>query len=300
MTNLARARLALSVAALLSCFVTAPATHAILVEDHGVRQGQPAHIRLSTGFDGIVAAGIKSLLVGGRTMDGFCIDPFTKALSSSQGYSFVPLTQAPESPWTLSSAQALAIRDLWAMFYSPDMTGKKAAGLQLAMWEIVGGSSFQVIGKDYHASDMLAALQSYTGPGADLIALTGPGQDYVVPTPPGQGGQHNPTPTPTPKPVPTPTPTPRSTPTATPRPTPTSTPTSTSTPSTPTPSPTATPIPTMPPHGTPPPHCTPPPKNVPDSGATLPLFAVAVLTLMAVNSVWSAQRRASAQFASQK
>src|SRR5262249_4036811 len=136
---------------------------------------------------------------------------------------------------------------------------KNAAGLQLAIWEIVGGNSFQVIGKDYHASEMLASLHSYTGPGADLIALTGPGQDYVVQTPPGE---HNPTPTPTPQSTPTPHP-----------------------PSTPTPPPTSTPTPTCTrPPGSPPPNCTPPPKNVPDSGATLPLFAVTVLILLAMNT----------------
>jgi hypothetical protein len=164
------------------------------------------------------------------------------------------------------------------------MSQKNAAGLQLAMWEIIGGSSFKIIGKDYHASDMLAALKTYTGRGADLIALTGPGQDYVVQRPPGQGGEQNPTPTPTPHstptptPRPTPTPTPRPTPTPSPRPTPTPTP-----PSTPTPPPKPTPTPTMPPHGTPPP--TPPPNSVPDSGATLPLFAVAILMLLVMNTL---------------
>src|SRR5215471_129532 len=202
MTKSARASLALALAALLSSLI-APSTRAIVVDDLGVRLGEPAHISLSTGFNGVVAAGIKHLVVGGQTMDGFCIDPFTRALSSSQGYSFVPLTQAPEAPWTLNSTKAVEIKDLWAMYYSPNMTQKNAAGLQLAIWEIVGGSSFQVIGKDYHASEMLAALHSYTGPGADLIALTGPGQDYVVQTPPGE---HNPTPTPPPRSTPTPTP----------------------------------------------------------------------------------------------
>lgn len=297
MTNLARASLALALAALLS-FFTAPSTHAVLVEDRGVRLGEPAHISLSIGFNGIVAAGIKNLVVGGQRMDGFCIDPFTRALSSSQGFSFVSLTQAPEPPWTLNSTKAVQIKDLWAMFYSPNMSSKNAAGLQLAIWEIVGGSSFHVIGKDYHAGEMLAALRSYTGPGANLIALTGPGQDYVVQTPPGFTGGHSPTPTPTPHA--TPTPSPRSTPTPTPQSTPTPQPPSTPTPTphaTPTPSPPSTPTPTPPltstptptpictrPPDSPPPHCTPPVKTVPDSGATLPLFAGTVLILLTMST----------------
>jgi outer membrane biosynthesis protein TonB len=206
-------------------------------------------------------------------MDAFCIDPFTKALRSSPGYKFVPLTKAPEAPFTLSASEAIEISDLWAMFYNPGMKKKRAAGLQLAIWEIVGGDDFSVIGKDYGANRMLAALRSYSGPGAGLIALTGPGQDYVVRTPPGQGDESPPTPTPTPHS--TPTPAPLSTPTPAPISTPTPNPRSI-------PTPTPTPIPTAPPHSTPNP--TPPPHNVPDSGSTLALFATAILALLALNT----------------
>src|SRR5207244_2205225 len=208
MTNIARSPLALSVAAALS-LVAANSAQAHLVEDFGIRKGAPAHISLSTGFNGFVGAGIKKIRVDGVQMDGFCIDPFTVALRSSPGYKFVPLTKAPEAPWTLSASRATEISDLWAMFYSPNMTTNKAAGLQLAIWEVVGGAGFTVIGKDYGSGRMLAALQTYSGRGANLIALTGPGQDYAVLTPPGQGNES----TPTPAPHSTPTPPPHSTPT---------------------------------------------------------------------------------------
>jgi len=278
MTNLASPSLALSLAALLSAS-TAPSLHAVLVEDLGVRIGAPAHISLSTGFNGFVGAGIKKIKVDGVQMDAFCIDPFTMALRSSPGYKFVPLTKAPEAPFTLSASEATEISDLWAMFYNPGMKENKAAGLQLAIWEIVGGDDFSVIGKDYGANLMLAALGSYSGPGAVLSALTGPGQDYVVLTPPGQGYQSTPTPTPRS----TPTPTPRSTPTPTPHSTPTPAPLSTPTPTPRSiPTPTPTPIPTAPPQSTPNP--TPPPHNVPDSGSTFALFATAILALLALNT----------------
>jgi outer membrane biosynthesis protein TonB len=286
MTNLARASLALSLAALLSAII-APSTQAHLVEDFGVRKGAPAHISLSTGFNGFVGAGIKKIQVDGVQMDAFCIDPFTMALRSSSGYKFVPLTKAPEAPFTLSASEAIEISDLWAMFYNPGMKENKAAGLQLAIWEIVGGDDFSIIGKDYGANLMLAALRSYSGPGAGLIALTGPGQDYVVLTPPGQGDESTPAPTPhsTPTPTPhsTPTPTPHSTPAPTPHSTPTPAPISTPTPTPRSiPTPTPTPSPTAPPHSTPNP--TPPPHNVPDSGSTFPLFATAILALLALNT----------------
>jgi outer membrane biosynthesis protein TonB len=276
MTSIARSSLAVFVAASLS-FVVANPAQAHVVEDLGVRKGAPAHISLSTGFNGFVGAGIKKIEVDGVQMDAFCIDPFTMALHSSPGYRYVPLTQAPEAPWTLNSHQALEISDLWAMFYSPNMTTNKAAGLQLAIWEIVGGDHFTVIGKDYGSGSMLAALQTYSGPGANLIALTGPGQDYVVLTPPGQRPEGNPTPTP-PQSTPTPTPPPQSTPTPTPHPQSTPTPPPHSTP-------TPTPAPTRPPgsNPTPPPGPTPPLKNVPDSGSTLYLLASAMLALLALN-----------------
>ena len=281
MPNAGRAARALSVVTALGLAATTSA-QAHLVEDFGVRRGAPAHISLSTGFNGFVGAGIKKIQVDGVQMDAFCIDPFTMALRSSPGYKFVPLTKAPEAPFTLSASEATEISDLWAMFYNPGMKENKAAGLQLAIWEIVGGDDFSVIGKDYGASLMLAALRSYSGPGAGLIALTGPGQDYVVLRPPGQGDES----TPTPRPHSTPTPTPHSTatPTLTPSSTPSSTPTSTST-LTSTSTPTSTPCPTRPPGSTPPPGPTPPPHNVPDGGSTFSLFAFAIMALLAINKI---------------
>ncbi len=273
MPNAGRTAQALSVVTALGlAAITSAQAH--LVEDFGVRRGAPAHISLSTGFNGFVGAGIKNIHVDGVQMDAFCIDPFTMALRSSPGYRFVPLTKAPEAPFTLSASEATEISDLWAMFYNPGMKENKAAGLQLAIWEIVGGDDFSVIGKDYGASLMLAALRSYSGPGAGLIALTGPGQDYVVLTPPGQVDES----TPTPRPHSTPTPTPHST--ATPTPTPPAH-------STPTPTPTSTPGPTRPPGPTPtpPPGPTPPPHNVPDGGSTFSLFAFAIMALLAINEI---------------
>src|SRR6266480_4485833 len=270
MPNAGRTAQALSVVTALGlAAITSAQAH--LVEDFGVRRGAPAHISLSAGFNGFVGAGIKNIHVDGVQMDAFCIDPFTMALRSSPGYRFVPLTKAPEAPFTLSASEATEISDLWAMFYNPGMKENKAAGLQLAIWEIVRGDDCSVIGKDYGANTMLAALRSYSGPGAGLIALTGPGQDYVVLTPPGQGVDS----TPTPRPLSTPTPTPHSTTTPTPL-------------STPTPTPPSIPTPTPTPHHTPPPHSTPnptpPPHNVPDSGSTFALFATAILALLALNT----------------
>ena len=80
----------------------------------------------------------------------------------------------------MNSTQASEISDLWAMHYSPTMSANNAAGLQIAIWEILGGNKFSVLGNDYGAGAMLAQLNSFTGKGARLIAVSGPGQDYVV------------------------------------------------------------------------------------------------------------------------
>ena len=65
------------------------------------------------------------------------------------------------------------------------MTAANAAGLQIVIWEVVGGPplAFQLNGvNDYRASGFLANVEAsgYAGPLAHLVALTGPGQDYVV------------------------------------------------------------------------------------------------------------------------
>src|SRR5438132_8474661 len=92
----------------------------------------------------------------------------------------------------MNSTQATEISDLWAMHYSPTMSANNAAGLQIAIWEIVGGNKLSVLGNDYGASAMLAQLSSFTGKGANLIAVSGPGQDYVVASGSGTGSEGNP------------------------------------------------------------------------------------------------------------
>jgi hypothetical protein len=162
------------------------------VQELGVTPGTVATISVTGFYTGGVYAGINKLVVDGVAMDGFCIDPFHFSMSSSPGYQFLPLASAPKPPGTMNSTQASEISDLWAMLYSPTMSANNAAGLQIAIWEIVGGSKFSVLGNDYGASTMLAQLNGFTGPGAHLVAVSGPGQDYVVPTSSGSGRENIP------------------------------------------------------------------------------------------------------------
>jgi hypothetical protein len=127
--------------------------------------------------------------------NAFCIDPFHFSASGpTSGYSIVPLADSPKSPGTLNAATALDIEDLWAEYYSPTMSSAGAAGLQIAIWELVSANAvatgelpaneaFSVTSYDYGASADLASLATYDGPAANLTGLTGPGQDYVIDPP---------------------------------------------------------------------------------------------------------------------
>ena len=152
----------------------------VMVQELSVTPNQITTISVPGFYTGQVYAGVNKLLVAGVPMDGFCIDPFHFSSNSPMLYTVVPLNQAPKDPGTMNAAQAAQICKLWAMYYTANMSSLSAAGLQIAIWEIVGGSRLTVTGSDFGASNMLASLSTYTGAGADLVGLTGPGQDYVV------------------------------------------------------------------------------------------------------------------------
>jgi hypothetical protein len=105
----------------------------------------------------------------------------------------------PKAPGTLNAPTARDIEILWTEFYSPTMSSQSAAGLQIAIWDLVSSNAvatgelppseaFSVTSYDYGASADLATLVGYDGPVDTLTALSGPGQDYVVDSVP-DGGQ---------------------------------------------------------------------------------------------------------------
>jgi hypothetical protein len=155
-------------------------------------------------YNGQVCAGINTLSVNNGTSstiyNGFCVDPFHwSAVGPTAHYSFVPLPDGPKAPAKLNTATARDIEDLWGEYYSPSMSSYNAAGLQIAIWELVSDNAvandllpaydaFTVEGNDFGASQDLASLATYHGPTANLEILTGPGQDYVVDPVPDAGG----------------------------------------------------------------------------------------------------------------
>ncbi|HTL16033.1 MAG TPA: hypothetical protein VL793_02295 [Patescibacteria group bacterium] len=155
---------------------------AVTVEDLGNASGEYVTIDV-TGVGKLpVNAGILNLDVGGVSVQGFCIDPFHFSNGAMPGYAIVELTSAPKDH-LMSAGTALAIERLWGSYYSPSMSANDAAGLQIAFWELTGGSDFKLCSNnDYGAAGFLSAVQSpnYDGPVADLVGLTGPGQDLAV------------------------------------------------------------------------------------------------------------------------
>ena len=183
MKNVPQQLASLAYAGLIGLAFLAPSSAtAITVQEIGVSPTEIVTISVPGFYTGGVYAGVNKLVVDGVAMDGFCIDPFHFSLASSPDYSFVSLVNAPKPPGgPMGADKALTIEKLWTLFYSPTMTAPDAAGLQIAIWEVVGIPNFQLTsGNDFGAAGDLAAALAYNGPVRTLLGLTGPGQDYII------------------------------------------------------------------------------------------------------------------------
>jgi hypothetical protein len=156
----------------------------VTVQELGVGANEIVQMTSSTLGTANVYAGILNLSVNGVATDGFCIDPFHWSIAGKQDYDSEPLADAPKAPVNgMGAASATKIEQLWAHYYSHTMSNQDAAGLQIAIWEIVGGVDFHLeSAPDYGAGAMLDWVSANPDAlGANLIAVTGPGQDYVIP-----------------------------------------------------------------------------------------------------------------------
>ncbi|HEX4262943.1 MAG TPA: VPDSG-CTERM sorting domain-containing protein [Verrucomicrobiae bacterium] len=162
----------------------------VTVQEVGIGANEIVQITSSTLGNQTVYAGTINLLVNGKATQGFCIDPFHWSIPGPQAYDAEPLGAGPKSPGgPMGAGTALKIEQLWAHFYSTGISSQNAAGLQIAIWDLVGGANFKLDSTpDYGAADMLAWVNSNpTAIAANLIAVTGPGQDYVIPNVPDGG-----------------------------------------------------------------------------------------------------------------
>jgi hypothetical protein len=180
-------------AGLLIGFVPTSQAVPYTVQQIAVTPYERVSISVTGAYTGWVAAGVSELLVNGTLTNGFCIDPFHPTLLGSLSYQMVPLTSAPKDDHLIpgahmTAAEATIISELWGLAYpSIGSDPRKAAALQIAIWEVVGGSQFRLKStKDYGASLLLSTVEhaGYNGPHASLVALTGPGQDFVIGAPP--------------------------------------------------------------------------------------------------------------------
>ena len=147
-------------------------------------------------YSGGVYAGINQLLINGSQIaNGFCIDPFHFSSSQSLNYTVVNLADAPKGDLNplsngtgMGAANALTIEELWAAYYSPNMNATDAATLQLAIWDVVCGSTFTTTSSlNIAAENWINTVNAGNGPAANLVGLTGSGQDYVVQSTPEPG-----------------------------------------------------------------------------------------------------------------
>ncbi len=169
---------ALGLAALVQSAEATPVT----VQEMGIGANEVVEMTSSTLGTAWVYAGIVDLQVNGTPTDGFCIDPFHWSIPGLQNYNSEALGNGPKGD-PMGAATATKIEQLWGEYYSHTMSNQNAAGLQIAIWELVGGSNFQLdSANDYGAGAMLNWVdQNPNANAANLLAVTGPGQDYLIP-----------------------------------------------------------------------------------------------------------------------
>ena len=175
----------------LSLISTAPlSANSVTVKESGMGANQTVWINSSTLGTQNVYAGVIKLEVDGVMHNGFCIDPFQWSSSSSLSYDLTRLDLAPKVNSGMGMAAADKIEQLWAHYYSPSITNANAAGLQIAIWELVAGGvgspySFSIIGNDYGAAGMISWVGANSGaPKANLIGLSNrSNQDYTIQVP---------------------------------------------------------------------------------------------------------------------
>ena len=132
----------------------------VTVQELSVGPDEVVNITSSTLGTANVYAGINKLLVNGVATDGFCIDPFHWSATGMQNYDSEPLSSSPKPPGgPMGAAEAMKIEQLWQYAYAPSMSAAQAAGLQIAIWEVIGagatgGATFTLNGYDYGASGL--------------------------------------------------------------------------------------------------------------------------------------------------
>ena len=154
-----------------SATITA-SNHAISVQEMGAGAGENVNISSSTlGSNLCVDASLLNLQVNGASAAGFCIDPWHWSIEGSAlAYNWEILANGPKTPAGMGATVALQIEQLWNQYYTPSISNTNAAGLQIAIWDLVsasvsaatGGAYWFTLnsGNDYGASSMVSWVNS--------------------------------------------------------------------------------------------------------------------------------------------
>jgi len=159
----------------------------------------------ATGID--VYAGIYNLVVDGVATRSFCIDVADDSDTGVLPYDVVDLWDAPDpSAGPMGTPKAADLTKLLSAYWTTGMTATEAAGLQLAVWEIVHETgSYDITSGSFYAGSSdardqavtyLTGFDSYTGSLQHYAGLTNPSetvnnpdgakaqaQDYVIAVP---------------------------------------------------------------------------------------------------------------------
>lgn len=193
----------------LAAILASPVMASVTLQFTGVQPNQTVSVNnLGEPHSSVLAGIYKFNLVGApaeMTRYGFCIDiGQVIGYTTYNGYDIIDLATAPKPSQTgvpatgMGSTKADAISALWAQYINQakaDLTGLQAAGLQLAIWEVVyeNTGSWDIGSGDFKATtnpsaqtvanSMLTGV-NLSGAKANLVALSHSGyQDFVVAVP---------------------------------------------------------------------------------------------------------------------
>lgn len=172
--------------------VITASNQAISVQEDGVGAAEVVNLSSSTLGNNINAyAGVLDIAVNGLSTTGFCIDPWDSSAENTWlNYEWEQLANGPKEASGMGLTAALEIEQLWDEYFSASMSNSTAAGLQIAIWDLVDqsitaqnpGYTYSLnSSNNYGASTMLAWVEANpNAPTANLYAVTGNGQDYVT------------------------------------------------------------------------------------------------------------------------
>jgi uncharacterized repeat protein (TIGR02543 family) len=163
----------------------------VSLTENGTGANEVVNISSSgVGNDLNVYAGVLDLSIDSNAVIGFCIDPWHWSGSGVMNYSAENLSLGPDVGSGMGAEVSKEIEQLWHQYYSATMSSSAAAGLQIAIWDLVDqainaqNSAYWFTlnsSNNYGAASMISWVEAnVNAPTSNLVALTGPGQNYVV------------------------------------------------------------------------------------------------------------------------